>query len=84
MVAAITEEPTAALPTFGVFCFGRGVGNVLAGPISAAMLLSLTDVGTYGTLSYKAVVVSTMACMLLSSVSIVIWCPRPMRQDFGL
>jgi hypothetical protein len=84
MVTAITEELTATLPTFGVFCFGKGVGNVLAGPISAAMLLPLTDVGTYGALRYKAVVVFTGACMLLGSVSIVTWCLRPMRQGFGL
>lgn len=45
----------ASLPTFGVFAVGKGVGNVLAGPISAAMLLPLTDVGTYGALRYKAV-----------------------------
>src|SRR5271170_2959538 len=84
MATAITEEPTAALPMFGVFCFGKGVGNVFAGPINAAMLLPLTDVGTYGALRYKAVVVFTGTCMLLSSVSIVTWCLRPMRQGFGL
>lgn len=71
MVTTITEEPTAALPTFAVFCFGKGVGNVLAGPISAAMLLPLTDVGAYSALRYKAVVVFTGACMLHSSVSLV-------------
>ena len=27
----------------GAFCFGKGVGNVLAGPISTAMLLPLTE-----------------------------------------
>jgi hypothetical protein len=84
MITTITKEPTAALPTFGVFCFGKGVGNVLAGPLSAAMPLPLTDVGTYGALRYKAVVAFTGACMLLSSVSIVTWCLRPMRQSFGL
>ena len=84
MATAITEEPTVALPMSGVFCFGKEVCNVLAGPISAAMLLPLTDVGTYGALSYKAVVVFTRACVLLSSVSIVIWRLRQMRQGFGL
>jgi len=84
MATAITEEPTAALPMFGVFCFGKGVGNVFAGPINATMLLPLTDVGTYGALRYKAVVVFTGPCMLLSSVSIITWCLRPMRQGFGL
>ena len=69
---------------FDVFCFGKGVGNVLAGPISATMLLPLTDVGTYGALWNKALVVFTGACMLLSSVSIVTWCLRPMSQGFGL
>jgi hypothetical protein len=83
MVTAITEESTAALPTFSVFGFGKGVGNVLAGSTSAATPLPLIDVGTYGAMTYKAVVVFTGACMLLGSVSIVTWCLRPMIQGFG-
>jgi hypothetical protein len=34
MGTAVTGEPTAALAMFSIFCFGQGVGNVLAGPIS--------------------------------------------------
>jgi hypothetical protein len=79
MVTAVSEEPSAALATFSVFCFGKGIGNVLAGPISAGLLLPVTDISSYGVLKYKVVVVFTGACMLLSAVSIGTWYLRPKR-----
>ncbi|MBN6743365.1 hypothetical protein JKG47_23490, partial [Acidithiobacillus sp. MC6.1] len=33
MGTAVSEEPTAAMAIFSLFCFGKGLGNVLAGPI---------------------------------------------------
>jgi Major Facilitator Superfamily len=79
MVTAVNDEPSAALATFSVFCFGKGIGNVLAGPISAGLLLPVIDVGSYGVLRYKVVVVFTGACMLLSAVSIGTWYLKPKR-----
>jgi predicted MFS family arabinose efflux permease len=42
MGTAITGEPTAALATFAIFCFGQGVGN---GPCRADQLRSSFEVG---------------------------------------
>jgi predicted MFS family arabinose efflux permease len=79
MVTAVSEEPSAAQATFSVFCFGKGIGNVLAGPISAGLLIPVIDRGSYGVLRYKVVVVFTGACMLLSAVSIGTWYLKPKR-----
>ena len=73
MVTAVSEEQSAALAMFSVFCFGKGVGNILAGPISAGLILPGLRVGSYGALKYKAVVVFTGGCMLLSAISVSTW-----------
>ncbi|OZJ02031.1 hypothetical protein BZG36_04945 [Bifiguratus adelaidae] len=75
MGTAISEDPTSALATFSIFSFGQGVGNVLAGPISAGLLSNATSFG-YG-MKYKAVVIFTGACMVLSALSIVTLYLRP-------
>ena len=44
----VSEDPTVALVTFGVFCFLKAVGNVITGPISAGLILEETVKGEYG------------------------------------
>jgi hypothetical protein len=72
MVTAVSEEPTASQAMFSVFCFGKGIGNVLAGPIGAGLLLPVTDKDSYGVLRYKAVVVFTGVCLLVSGTCVVL------------
>ncbi|KAL8646045.1 MAG: hypothetical protein Q9210_006355 [Variospora velana] len=48
MGTAVSEEPTAALATFGIFVFCQGVGHVLVGPLSAALLSDQVERGRYG------------------------------------
>lgn len=73
MGTAVTSEPTAAFATFGLFCFGKGVGNVLAGPISGTLITGMVQLGSYGASRYEAVVVFTGACMLVSAGCIGLW-----------
>jgi MFS family permease len=80
MGTAITGEPTAALATFAVFCFGQGLGNVLAGPISSGLLSKMVDRAEYGASRYKAVVIFTGCSMVLSTISIGSWYLRPSRM----
>jgi hypothetical protein len=80
MGTAISDEPTAVLAIFSLLCFGKGVGNVLAGPLSAALLSHVTNTGGYGVTKYKAVVLFTGACMLSSAASIALWCLKPRRR----
>lgn len=71
--SAVSNEPTAALATFSLFCFAKGVGNVVAGPISASLIRPMTEVESYGLMKYKAIILFTGACMLGSTVSVVAW-----------
>ncbi|KAL8758834.1 MAG: hypothetical protein Q9199_001184 [Rusavskia elegans] len=70
MGTAISEEPTAALATFSIFVFCQGFGNVLAGPISAALLNNGVKSDGYGVWRYKGMVLFTGACMLISAASV--------------
>lgn len=70
MVTAVSEEPSAAQAIFGMFNFGKGVGNIAAGPISAALLRRSSGDGGYGLGTYKAVVLFTGVCLLLSAGSL--------------
>lgn len=71
MVTAIDDEPACSQAMFGLFCFGKGVGNVLAGPISAGLLRASSDTGGYGHGMYRPVVIFTGICLLLSAGSLV-------------
>lgn len=79
MGTAVTSDPTAALATFSIFCFGQGVGNVLAGPISAVLLSRIVAIGDYGAVRYKSVVIFTGCTMIISAMSVVSWYIRPKR-----
>ena len=76
MVSAVSEEPTAALATFSLFCFGKGVGNVSAGPISGKLIQSGIVIGSYGILRYRSVILFMGACMLGSAFSVGAWWVR--------
>lgn len=71
MVTAVSEEPSAAQAIFGMFNFGKGVGNIVAGPISAGLLRRSSGDEGYGLGMYKAVVLFTGVCLLLSAGSLV-------------
>jgi MFS family permease len=77
MVTAVSDEPSASQAIFGLFCFGKGVGNILTGPISAG-LLRLTDHSAgYGHGMYQAVVLFSGVSLVLSATSLVTVYVRP-------
>lgn len=71
MVTAVDDEPSASQSMFGLFCFGKGVGNVLAGPISAGLLQVSSGTAGYGHGMYRAIVVFTGVCLSLSACSLI-------------
>jgi predicted MFS family arabinose efflux permease len=79
MVTAVSDEPSASQAMFSLFCFGKGVGNVLAGPISAGLLRLATGSTGYGHGMYKAVVVFTGVCLVLSAGSLSATYLKPKR-----
>lgn len=70
MVTAVSEEPSASQAIFGLFCFGKGVGNVMAGPIGASLLKLSSGSNGYGHGLYKPVVIFTGICMMLSAITL--------------
>ena len=70
MVTAVSEDPAAALATFGSSTFSQGCGNVLAGPISAGLLSRDIQRGAFGIIMYKTLIVFTGCCMLLSALTV--------------
>lgn len=67
----ISSEPTAAFTAYGLLNFGKGVGNVLAGPIGGALLTHGVMKGEYGAGRYEKVVLFVGSAMMLSAVIIV-------------
>ncbi|KAL6703119.1 hypothetical protein ACN47E_010181 [Coniothyrium glycines] len=70
MVTAISEEPSASQAMFGLFCAGKGIGNILTGPISAGLLKWTSTSSAYGRGMYQAIVIFTGVCLLLSAGSL--------------
>lgn len=83
MGTAVSEEPTAALATFGILTFCQGSGNMLAGPISAGLVSGGIQRDSYGIMRYRSLVVFTGGCMLLSALSVGSWYLRPKRLRAG-
>lgn len=72
MGTKISSEPTAAFTAFGLLNFGKGVGNVLAGPIGGALLKNSVVGGEYGAGTYEKIVLFTGSAMVLSAVIIAV------------
>lgn len=63
---SVTDDDTAGPIVFSLLNFGKGVGNVLAGPIGGA-LVAEGEKGLKGMLEYRWVVVFTGTCMFASA-----------------
>ena len=79
MGIALSEDSSTALATYSIFSFQKELANVLAGPISSALILRSTNVASYGVMRYKNIVIFTGAGMLLSSLSVGVWYFRPAK-----
>ena len=70
MVTAVCTEPSAAQAMFGLFNFGKGIGNIAAGQLSAGLLKWSSGDARYGLGTYKAIVLFSGTCLLLSAGSL--------------
>lgn len=70
MVTAVSKEPRASMAMFGTFCFQKGVGNVLSGPIGAGLLSQATGSGRsgYGLGEYRSVIIFAGTTLLASAM----------------
>lgn len=67
MGTKISSEPSAAFTAFGLLNLGKGVGNVLAGPIGGALLKHGVATGEYGAGRYEEVILFVGSAMVLSA-----------------
>lgn len=81
MGTAVSSEPTGAFAAFGFLNFGKGVGNMLAGPVGGALLKEMVHVGSYGTAKYESVVLFTGSCMIVSSATVALCYFRKLWQQ---
>ncbi|TPX17724.1 uncharacterized protein E0L32_002825 [Thyridium curvatum] len=70
MSTAITDDVTTAPIVFSLLNFGKGIGNVLAGPIGGLLVSDLNTAGTPPSASYRWVIVFTGVCMLASACTV--------------
>ncbi|KAL4970839.1 major facilitator superfamily domain-containing protein [Aspergillus stella-maris] len=72
MSTAITDDATAGPIVFALLNFGKGVGNVLAGPIGGALVSgsSYGDSKGSGPAGYRWVIVFTGVCMFASACAV--------------
>jgi hypothetical protein len=70
MGTAVAHEQGDAMTMFCIYCSVQGIGNVLAGPISGALLHSTFDSNDYGLLRYKAMIIFTGLAMVVSACSV--------------
>ena len=82
--AAIDSEPTAAFAAFALLNLGKGIGNVLAGPIGGALLESTSSAGRYDTRSFDGIVLFTGSCLMASAAIIVMCYVDIARLEKGL
>lgn len=67
MSTAITDDVTAGPIVFTLLNLGKGIGNVLAGPIGGLLVSKLNSAGTPSSSSYRWVIVFTGTCMFAST-----------------
>jgi MFS family permease len=67
MSTSITDDETAGPIVFSLLNLGKGIGNVLAGPIGGALIANSDSAGHKASSSYRWVVVFTGTCMFASA-----------------
>lgn len=72
MGMAVSTEPTGAFAAFGFLNFGKGIGNILAGPVGGVLLKEIVDVRSYGTERFGRIVLFTGACMVISGATVAL------------
>ena len=73
MCTRVSDNPAAALASYSILSFEKGIGNVLSGPISAGLLSQTVVLGSYGVSRYENLILFTGGCMLLSALTMVAW-----------
>lgn len=74
--AMLSDDPQ---PVYAMMAFGKGVGNIVTGPITAGLISGYVSLGDYGLNRFAPAVIFVGSLMLCSSLSVVGW---PLRRFF--
>jgi MFS family permease len=70
MGTAVSSDPTAAFAAFGLLNLGKGVGNVVAGPVGGSLLGSAVDSTKFGVGKFEGVVLFAGGCIVVSGLTL--------------
>ncbi|KAG9674519.1 MFS general substrate transporter, partial [Aureobasidium melanogenum] len=84
MGTAVAAEHSDAMIMFCLFSFAQGIGNVLAGPVSGALLLPDVDEHAYGFVRYRILIIFTGAAMFASAAFIALSYLVPSKVKRGV
>lgn len=84
MGTAVAAEHSDAMTMFCLFSFAQGIGNVLAGPVSGALLLADIDEHAYGYVRYRVLIIFTGAAMFASAAFIALSYLVPSKVKRGV
>jgi predicted MFS family arabinose efflux permease len=70
MGTAVSSDPTAAFAAFGLLNLGKGVGNVVAGPVGGSLLGTAVDKTKFGIGKFEEVVLFAGGCMVISGLTL--------------
>ncbi|KAH7490897.1 hypothetical protein BFJ63_vAg13751 [Fusarium oxysporum f. sp. narcissi] len=73
MGRAVSNDSSTVLATYAIFVFLQGVGNILVGPISTALMTSTVVRGDYAARQYAGVVLLTGLSSIIAGLTIVLW-----------
>ncbi|KAL8706945.1 MAG: hypothetical protein Q9201_000106 [Fulgogasparrea decipioides] len=74
MGTTLSPNPALALATLSIFACLKGIGNVVTGPVSSALVNPDVALGEYGIGRFSGIVMYSGACMMASAAVMVVWC----------
>lgn len=72
MGRTVSRDPSTVFATYAIFVFLQGVGNILVGPISAALISGPSRPEMYGVGRYSAIIILTAVSSALAALVIMI------------
>ncbi|KAJ3498442.1 hypothetical protein NLG97_g1125 [Lecanicillium saksenae] len=73
MGRSVTDDPSAVFAMYTILVFLQGIGNVLVGPLSAALLRDPVSRGQYAAGRYEGMVLTTGCTSMAAAVIIGCW-----------
>ncbi|KAI1409063.1 MFS general substrate transporter [Hypoxylon sp. FL1857] len=73
MGRAVSDDPSTVLSTYSIFVFLQGIGNVIVGPVSAALISPSSERERFAAGKYEGVVLLTSSSSVLAALIIGVW-----------